>query len=288
MLGHSIKTMLAAALSKTALSDALIVGQRRLRGNAFVRAVNYHGTIPAHAQQLERQLAFLAKHFRGVGLTELLALLESGEWPHAKPGLLVTFDDGLRTNFDVARPLLEKYGFTGWFFVPVGFADCAASEQQQYANTHDIRSGFSYDDGRVCMSWSELKELSARHEVGCHTMQHRRMPASVAPADMRHEIIDAKRVMESRMGREIPTFCWVGGEEENYSALAASLIREAGFRVAFMTSSGVTARGCNPLQIQRTNIEADWPVDVVKFQLCGAMDLLHRTRRTRVNRLTAG
>ena len=76
MLGHSIKTMLAAALSKTALSDALIVGQRRLRGNAFVRAVNYHGTIPAHAQQLERQLAFLAKHFRGVGLTELLALLD--------------------------------------------------------------------------------------------------------------------------------------------------------------------------------------------------------------------
>lgn len=32
-----------------------------------------------------------------------------------KPGILLTFDDGLTANASVAAPLLKKYGFTGLF-----------------------------------------------------------------------------------------------------------------------------------------------------------------------------
>jgi peptidoglycan/xylan/chitin deacetylase (PgdA/CDA1 family) len=136
------------------------------------------------------------------------------------------------------------------------------------------------------MTWDELRALSKRHVIGCHTMTHRRLPASVPLDEMRREIIDARREMELRMGCEIPVFCWVGGEEENYSREAAALIREVGFRVAFMTSSGPILPGMNPLQIQRTNIECGWPMHLLPFQMCGSMDLLHGARRKRVNELT--
>jgi len=291
MLGHSIKTLLAKALSASGISDVSIAVQRRARSSRFMRAINYHGTSPVEATNMDAQLAFLARHFTGVGLAELESFLATGRWPHAKPGMLITFDDALRTNFDVAVPLLEKHGFIGWFFAPVAFVDCPAADQVAFARQNGvgtaIGSGFDYPDGRIAMSWDELRQVATRHVVGCHTMNHRRMPASVPPAEMRHEIIDAKRLIEARMGREVPTFCWVGGEEQNYSAEAAAIIREAGFRFGFMTNSGITTPRTNPLQIQRTNVEAHWPLAVVKFQLCGAMDLLHAGKRARVNRLTA-
>jgi peptidoglycan/xylan/chitin deacetylase (PgdA/CDA1 family) len=137
------------------------------------------------------------------------------------------------------------------------------------------------------MTWEELRALAARHVVGCHTMTHRRLPASVPAEAMRHEVVDARIEIGKRMGGEVPVFCWVGGEEENYSGEAARFVREAGFRVGFMTSSGAILPGMDPLQVQRTNVECDWAVRLVAFQLCGSMDLLHAARRRRVNALTA-
>lgn len=81
------------------------------------------------------------------------------------------------------------------------------------------------------------------------------------------------------------SFCWVGGEERSYSAAAARLIRKCGYRYAFMTNSSLVRPGTSPLQIQRTNIEASWPLEIVEFQLSGIVDLLYHRRKLRVNRM---
>lgn len=284
---HAVKDKLSATLGATGVTGGLLRLQRLARGPRFMRAVNYHGTPPEHRETLDRQFAYLARHFRGVGLAELEAFLATGEWPHAKPGLMVTFDDGLRSNHDIAVPLLEKHGFVGWFFAPVAFIDTPPAEQAEYACSVSIRPGPVPSDGRVAMTWDELRSLATRHVIGCHTMSHRRLHAGIPSDVMRREVVDARALIESRMGREIPVFCWVGGEEENYSREGARLVREAGYRVGFMTSSGVVRSGSNPLQVQRTNLECDWPTHLLAFQLCGSMDLLHAARRRRVNALTA-
>lgn len=284
---HAVKSVLSAALGACGVTGGLMHLQRRVRGPRFMRAINYHGTPAEQAESLDRQLAYLARHFRGVNLAELEAFLATGAWPHDKPGLMVTFDDGLRSNLEVAVPLLEKHGFVGWFFAPVAFIDAASAEQADFARRASIRPGDVPHDGRVAMSWDELRALHGRHVVGCHTMTHRRLHAKVPLEEMRHEVVDARTEIERRMGCEIPVFCWVGGEEENYSRDAARLVREAGFRVGFMTSSGPVLAGNDPLQVQRTNLECDWAVHLVAFQLCGSMDLLHAARRKRVNALTA-
>jgi len=283
---HTVKEGLSATIGAIGVTGGLMRLQCIARGPRFMRAINYHDTPAREAENLDRHLAYLSRHFRGVNLEEVERFLEFGDWPHEKPGLMVTFDDGLRSNHDVALPLLVKHGFIGWFFVPVAFVDAPPAEQAEFAERASIRPGVAPPDGRLAMTWDELRALSTRHVVGCHTMTHRRLPASVPLDEMRGEIIDARREMELRMGCEIPAFCWVGGEEENYSREAATLIREAGFRVAFMTSSGPILPGMNPLQIQRTNIECDWPVHLLPFQMCGSMDLLHGARRRRVNELT--
>jgi len=64
------------------------------------------------------------------------------------------------------------------------------------------------------------------------------------------------------------------------------VIRRAGYRFSFMTNNAPLRPGDDPLHIQRTNVEAGWSLDVLRFQLSGVMDLAYAPKRRRVDRLT--
>jgi len=280
------KRLLARALSATGVSRAMLEAQSLLHRGDYIRVVNYHGTPPADAASFERQVAWLAEHFAPVSAASLARFFEEGAWRATRPGIIVSFDDGLRTNHDVAAPILERYGLVGWFFVPVGFVDAPASAQTAFAEGHQIRVDHAYVDGRVAMSWDELRALSARHVVGCHTRTHRRLARTVPPSDLEDEIIRARADLAAALGRAVDAFCWVGGEESSYSAEAARVVRRAGYRFGFMTNNAPLRPGDDPLHIQRTNLESAWSLDVLRFQLSGLMDVAYLPKRRRVNRLT--
>jgi peptidoglycan/xylan/chitin deacetylase (PgdA/CDA1 family) len=281
------KRWLAKTLDVAGVHGALLRTQSAFAPRGYVRAVNYHGTPALMADSFERQVAFYAEHFSDTTYDDLVDLFREGRWKKPRPGILVTFDDGLRSNRDVALPILERYGLTGWFFVPFAFIDAEPPAQEEFARTHHIQLDQRYGDTRAAMSWDELRAMSARHVVGCHTRTHRRMHADVAPAVVEDEILAARRDMEERLGRPVETYCWVGGEEHSYSAEAARVVRRGGYRFAFMTNNAPITPDTDPLQLQRTNIEAGYPLDVVRFQLSGVMDALYAPKRDRVNRLTA-
>jgi hypothetical protein len=55
-----------------------------------------------------------------------------------------------------------------------------------------------------------------------------------------------------------------------------------------MTNSQAIRPGSSQMQLQRTNIEADYSDALTRFQLSGVMDVLYAHKRRRVNRSTAG
>lgn len=279
---------LAHAMHFSGLSRA---GRALLRSwlrPGYIRGLAYHSTPVQHAESFRRQLAFYRRHFVPVGQRELDELLVGRRWAHSRPGLLISFDDGLRNNFDVAAPLLEEYGFTGWFFVPTDFISLAPEAQAAFAASHRITAPQGeYADGRVAMNWDEVRTLDRRHVVGCHTRRHCPLGAGLTATALAEEILGSKQRLEAELGHPMPHFCWVGGEERTYSAPAAREIRAAGYRFGFMTNCAPTTCDTPPLQIQRTNVEAAWPLPIVTFQLSGMLDLLYTPKRRRVNRLTA-
>ncbi len=253
----------------------------------YIRAVNYHATPKDSGDSLARHLAFYRERFSNVSSATLDRFFQEKALSTRKPGLIISFDDGLRDNYEVAAPLLEEYGFTGWFFVPTDFISTPAGKQIDFAVQHSITFGDAADDKRLAMTWDEVKLLSRNHVVGCHTATHRRMYASTSADDLDHDIAQSKRELERQLAKKVDHFCWVGGEEESYSHAAAKVVHAASFRYAFMTNSAPIRPWTDPLQMQRTNIEASWPLDVVEFQISGIMDLIYRGKRRRVNRLTA-
>lgn len=263
--------------------------QRICFGSAHVRAIYYHGTPQEWAANLERQLRFYSRHFEPVdraGLEDLLA----GSRRSRKPGLLISFDDGLLSNYEIAAPLLEKYGFVGWFFVPValigdpGLAD-DAEHQERIRSRYVIDVSGEAPGKPSFMSWEQVRDLDRRHVVGCHTMNHCRLYETLSEAQLRLEILESKAELEERLGHEVDTFCWVGGEEGTYSRRAAEWVVKAGYRLSFMTRLHPITAGASRLQLQRTGIEGDWPMPQVRFYLSGVMDVAYTRKRRRVERL---
>jgi peptidoglycan/xylan/chitin deacetylase (PgdA/CDA1 family) len=272
-------------LRATAMDRLSMLGQRIFWGRHYLRAVNYHDVPPSCSANFERQLAYYKRHFSPAGLDDLDRFFTTGRWHQRKPGLILAFDDGLRFHHDVAAPLLEQYGFVGWFFVPPAFAQAPPQGQKEFARKHKIQFAPENSD-RIAMSSEEVRDLAQRHVVGCHTLTHSRLCEGTPENQLADEVVASKALLERWLGKEVVTFCWVGGEESSYSACAARAIQAAGFRYAFMTNAGAIRPGHEPMQLQRVNIEADWPLSLLCFQLCGAVDAAYTLKRRRVNRVT--
>ena len=141
------KLRLARMFETTGLNTALLHLQRML-WRPHLRGVYYHDVPPSMASTFEEHLRFYAERFAPVGVDDLLTL-HAGYWPHDKPGLMISFDDGVRSHAEVAAPLLEKHGFIGWFFLPVGFLDAPERDQKEFAEEHRISVTKPIPEGRL-------------------------------------------------------------------------------------------------------------------------------------------
>jgi peptidoglycan/xylan/chitin deacetylase (PgdA/CDA1 family)/CelD/BcsL family acetyltransferase involved in cellulose biosynthesis len=74
---------------------------------------------PIHV--FETQMAYLARHYRVLSITQLLQHLEAGESSETVVG--ITFDDGYRDNYQNAFPILKRYGLPATIFLTTGVID---------------------------------------------------------------------------------------------------------------------------------------------------------------------
>jgi len=272
-----LKQAVIATASRLGCFPLGLAVQHMALGPRFVRVLNYHDTPQRWADGLERQLGFYREHFDPATPDDLEACLE-GRWTGERPRLLITFDDGYRSNHDVAAPLLEKEGFLGYFFLP----ESAIAADRVAA---DAAFAASADEPEARMSWPDVRDLEARgHRIGCHTRTHVRLADDLPAARLADEITQAGRDMAARLGHPVEDFCWVGGEEWSYGAGAFDEIRRAGYRRVFMTNLYPVLPGSSPIWIQRTNVEASWPLEQVKFYLSGLMDVAYALKRRRLAR----
>jgi peptidoglycan/xylan/chitin deacetylase (PgdA/CDA1 family) len=282
-----IKRLLASAFQALRLTPLLLEVQKLCIPGGYIRAINYHGVSAVTAGNFERQLAYYAERFSAVSLADLDRFFHLQRWDKKRPGLIISFDDGLSSNYSVAAPLLEKYGFNGWFFVPVDFVSTQPSEQPGFADAHHIWKGSNSSKAEgAAMSWDELRDLDRRqHVIGCHTRSHLRMLPELLESVLEDEICTSKAVLEEELGRVCDCYAWVGGEEWSYTSDAARMIRKAGYRYSFTTNAWPITRKCDPHQLGRDNVESDWPLSLASFELSGFQDMRYTPKRRRVARI---
>lgn len=210
----------------------------------------YHKIAPA---PLATNLPFLyvsPRHF-GRQLDGLAAAslpcLTLDECAAGQPGYCVTFDDGFCNVFEHALPLLQSRGVRAIQFIVAGLIggedawDRAIGEPvQRLMNETQIRE------------W-----LAAGHEIGAHTMTHPHL-STLPPERARAEIVDSKRLLEDRFGREVRHFCYPYGD---YNEPVRELVRAAGYASACTVAPGINRPGVDAFQLHRA-MACDAPANV--------------------------
>lgn len=95
------------------------------------------------------------------------------------------------------------------------------------------------------MNWEQLKTMqsSGLVEIGSHTCSHRRLNQFMPQADLEHEIITSKTILEQKLGAPVNLFCFPNGD---YSAEALSLVKEH-YSAAVTTRRGINQIGSENL-----------------------------------------
>lgn len=253
-----------------------------LIGPPFIRAVAYHHAVPSMATSLRRQLKYFQKRYRCIVEEDLDAFFADTSAPASreeKPGLIISFDDGLAQHYHTAAPLLEEYGFRGWFFVPAALSLMTPENQKAFCYAHDLLLPNS-PETRIGMNREELLDLKRRgHVIGCHTMNHRRFSGEVDAKLLDNEVKMAQDTFASILGSPPRSFAWVGGEPETYNPYIQENLEQEGFTYSFTTMSKKIKSNSNPLMLHRTVLNADMPYLLFLAKIEGLSDLAHRGRR---------
>jgi peptidoglycan/xylan/chitin deacetylase (PgdA/CDA1 family) len=188
------------------------------------------------------------------------------EKPLPPGAVLITFDDAYRDNLENAARVLEQHGYPAVLFVPLAYVGAA------FPLPHDERLARA---GLVngTLGWDELLELEQRGvRTESHGISHRPL-AELEADEAAREITLSKLRLEERLGRPVRAFAYVKGSEAHFKPVHPSLLRQAGYEVAFTSVSGANGPATDPFRLHRYNIES-YPPRTFELVLAGACDLI--------------
>ncbi|MEI2771025.1 MAG: polysaccharide deacetylase family protein [Nitrosomonas ureae] len=129
-------------------------------------------------------------------------LSKNSELPGQK--IVITFDDGHQSNFEIAFPILKKFGFKAEFFITTSFIGTNG-----FMTAEQIK--LLYDSGM---------------SIGSHGVHHWYL-SDLDPKLIESELLESKRVLEAIIQEPIFSFSAPGGRLSN---LGISLARKCGYK----------------------------------------------------------
>jgi peptidoglycan/xylan/chitin deacetylase (PgdA/CDA1 family) len=222
------------------VADAVPEGDgafRALAEGRYVRAVNFHATPRRMSEGLEAQLSRLAENFAPVSHDDLYGLVARGEWTHDRPGVILSFFDGFRDNFDVAAPILDRVGLIGWFFLVSGWISTPES-QRSFADHHHMDLPYDEheipDDGRLALSPEEVSDLADRgHVIASHTRTHAADVPHMGPEALAREAVGSREDLEKISATNVRALAWYAGMALGENGSADAALRDAGYDLLF-------------------------------------------------------
>ncbi len=172
-------------------------------------------------ERFERQLALLAgRGYRGVRFSEAVR-------PGA-PGRIVaiTFDDAYRSVLELARPILDRFGFPASVFAPTDGVE--AGGPLSWAGI-DQWLGGPHERELLPMSWAELRSLAdAGWEIGSHTASHPHL-TQLDDATLADELTRSKAACERHLAGPCGSLAYPYGDVDARVVAAAA---DAGYETA--------------------------------------------------------
>ena len=189
------------------------------------------------AELFDHQMRYLRNHGYRVITPEQILNFLSYRLAIPKKAVMITIDDGYRSVYDVAYPILKKYGYPATLFV--------------YTNYVGVSS--------KAITWQQLRELKSNgFTIGSHTIMHSDLSnkgdnESDAQYKQRlhKELFDSKKIIDQALDQDTFIFAYPFGRV-NLEAL--EMTRKAGYRLAVTVNRGGNPFFSNAFLLRRDMI----------------------------------
>jgi peptidoglycan/xylan/chitin deacetylase (PgdA/CDA1 family) len=158
------------------------------------------------------------------------AWYKGGELP-PKP-VVLTFDDGYRSQYVAAFPALEHFHWPGVLNLVAEGADLPDADVQK------------------------MLDADPPWELASHTTTHADL-TTFDSAELRREVAGSRRILQDRFGVPVNNFCYPAGQ---YDDAVVSAVSDAGYRGATTEVPGL-ATAADPFVLNRIEIQLDDGVD---------------------------
>ena len=226
-----------------------------LRVLLYHRLASDSDSLALRPSRFHAQMAHLAEQgYRGVDLNTGLDELYSGTLePHT---IAITFDDGFCDVVDNGLRALAEHSFTATVFIATSVIDRSASYGRRQPPV---------------LTWDDIVRIEAEgvFNFEAHSLTHPNL-TRLTDEDCLREIVESKRVVEARLGRESRAFCYPGGF---FAARERELVRKAGFAYGVTCEPGLNRRDTDPHLIRRIQIERTDAIRDFGAKVKGSHDL---------------
>ena len=185
--------------------------------------------------KFREQLQYLKDNNFQVLRLEELELYLNGERPIPDKSVILTIDDGYRSIYSIAYPLLKEFNFPVTVFLYTDFIG-----------------------GRAALSWQQINKLrdTGLFNFQSHSRTHASL-ASLAEKDIQeiefleNEIVSPDRLIKKKLGTKPVHFAFPYGDSSN---AAVELLENEGYRLAFTVQSGGNPTFADPMRMRRAMI----------------------------------
>ncbi|OUS09643.1 hypothetical protein A9Q89_12805 [Gammaproteobacteria bacterium 53_120_T64] len=193
--------------------------------------------LEVSAENFERQMRFLSEAgYQVIPLRKMRAILQ-GDSAIPPKAVVLTIDDGYRSVYTYAYPILKKYGFTATLFVYTDFIG-----------------------GSAALSWQQIKTMrdSGVIDVESHTKTHSSLSFDTQGESLvehRQRIaveIDASaRTLKKHLGQVPTLLAYPYGDSSRH---VVEHMLKSNYQLAVTVKRGANTAYADPLLLQRTMI----------------------------------
>ncbi len=251
-----------------------------------IRILVYHDIEDKNFILLFNQLKYLRKNWNFITPTEFENHLNNKRKLNGK-NLLITFDDGFKSNYFVAKKILNKLNIKGIFFVPSDFVQIKSKKKALNFAKQNILDNFSEnkENNIYNISINNMKSLiKSGHTIGCHTKTHLNLGLLNNKKKLKDEILESANRLKKLLRIDIKHFAFTYG---NFSSMSENSLKLAFLRYDFVYSC---MRGNNFYNnkksiIKRDTIYLEKGNNLIDIFLSGFIDLKYFNQVREINKI---
>ena len=230
-------------------------GGLKTNGYQTVPILVYHNFSKSRSEkttltgdEFDAQMKYLNQNnYHVISLDRLMEFLDYKEQLPEK-SIVITFDDAWRSAYDIAVPILKKYGFTATFFIYTDFIG-----------------------GGKALSWKLIKELSETgFDIQCQTKTHRNLSIPKKKESFKKyfesiemEISYPQKLFKKMLNKDCRYLAYPYGETNN---LVIAILKKHGYRGAFTLGGESNPFFVDKYRISRSVIYGNF--DLEQFKKC--------------------